>query len=137
MVCLMPPDSRDPSRRRNTSEVDLESAHLACRDRSSSWSGLLNGCTRLFLLVPGLRQVTGKIRCLCAEIARFGSKLESASLNYSATRQSYRELEKQGEEHNWPEAARTYAALGLAFARVRQFLGEKQGLLSDINEKAS
>ncbi len=48
-----------------------------------------------------------------------------------------RNLERQGEEQDWPEAAKTYASLGVAFARVRQFLGEKQRLVKDIHKKAS
>lgn len=37
-----------------------------------------------------------------------------------------RDLERQGEEQDWPEVARIYTALGLAFARVRQFLEKRQ-----------
>lgn len=39
------------------------------------------------------------------------------------------EMEQAGEDQDWPEAERLYSALGLAFARVRQFLESKQELL--------
>lgn len=39
------------------------------------------------------------------------------------------EMEQAGDEQDWPEAERLYTALGLAFARVRQFLnGNHQSL---------
>ncbi|MBX9568387.1 MAG: response regulator [Candidatus Obscuribacterales bacterium] len=41
-------------------------------------------------------------------------------------------LEQAGEEQDWPEAEKTYAALGLAFARVREFLSNQKELLRTI-----
>ena len=41
-------------------------------------------------------------------------------------------LEHAGEEQNWPEAEKVYAALGLAFARVREFLSTQKELLRTI-----
>lgn len=36
------------------------------------------------------------------------------------------EMERAGQEQNWTEAEKLYTALGLAFARVREYLSEKQ-----------
>ncbi|MGH9549689.1 MAG: response regulator, partial [Terriglobales bacterium] len=46
------------------------------------------------------------------------------------------ELERAGEEQDWPEAERLYAALGLAFARVRQFLQVKSELVKKMEQRA-
>ncbi len=45
------------------------------------------------------------------------------------------QLEHAGEEQNWPEAERLYSALGLAFARVRQFLHGKHELLREMQHR--
>lgn len=45
-------------------------------------------------------------------------------------------LEKAGDEQNWSEAERLYPALGLAFARVREFLAQKQEAIKKL-DKAS
>jgi CheY-like chemotaxis protein len=74
-----------------------------------------------------------------AIVGRLAHEIKGSSYAVSAKEmvKLCRELEHQGEQENWPEAARTYAALGLAFARVRQFLGEKQRLLKGIENKVS
>jgi CheY-like chemotaxis protein/HPt (histidine-containing phosphotransfer) domain-containing protein len=46
------------------------------------------------------------------------------------------ELEHAGEEQNWTEAEKLYAALGLAFARVREFLTVKQKLIINASESS-
>lgn len=64
-------------------------------------------------------------------VRRMAHEIKGSSYAISASEMATlcRDLEKQGEEQNWPEAARTYAALGLAFARVRQYLENEQQLL--------
>jgi len=44
------------------------------------------------------------------------------------------DLEHAGEEQNWTEAEKLYAALGLAFARVREFLSKKQKVMRDMGK---
>jgi len=43
------------------------------------------------------------------------------------------DLEHAGEEQNWTEAEKLYASLGLAFARVREYLTVKQKILRDAD----
>lgn len=46
-------------------------------------------------------------------------------------------LEAAAESENWSEAERLYTTLGLAFARVREFLTQKQNKLKDTIRRAS
>jgi CheY-like chemotaxis protein/HPt (histidine-containing phosphotransfer) domain-containing protein len=44
------------------------------------------------------------------------------------------DLEHAGEEQNWTEAEKLYAALALAFARVRDYLSAKRKVVRDIGK---
>ncbi len=68
-----------------------------------------------------------------AKLQRMTNEIKGSSYAVSATEMAglCRNLERQGEEQDWPEVARTYAALGLAFARVRKFLESNQQEIRD------
>jgi CheY-like chemotaxis protein len=74
-----------------------------------------------------------------AVVRRLALEIKGSSYAVSAREMIMlcRDLEEQGEREKWPEAALTYTALAMAFARVRQFLGEKQRLLEKRGKKAS
>ena len=67
-------------------------------------------------------------------VQRMAHEIKGSSYTVSAREMAKLclELERAGEEQNWPEAERLYSALGLAFARVRQFLHGKQNLLKSM-----
>lgn len=73
-----------------------------------------------------------------AIVRRMAHEIKGSSFAVSASEMAKLclELEHAGEEQNWPEAERLYAALGLAFARVRQYLQLKEELLKDMPRQA-
>ncbi len=69
-----------------------------------------------------------------AVVRRMAHEIKGSSYAVSAREMAKLclELEHAGEEQNWGEAEKLYASLGLAFARVRDFMAEKQKALRDI-----
>lgn len=69
-----------------------------------------------------------------AIVRRMAHEIKGSSYTVGAREmaQVCRELEKESEEQDWPEVEKLYVALGLAFARVRECLQNKEKLLSDI-----
>jgi CheY-like chemotaxis protein/HPt (histidine-containing phosphotransfer) domain-containing protein len=71
-----------------------------------------------------------------AVVRRMAHEIKGSSYAVSAREMAKLclELEHAGEEQNWTEAEKLYAALGLAFARVREFLTVKQQLMRDMGK---
>lgn len=65
-------------------------------------------------------------------VCRMAHEIKGSSYSVSAREMAKLclELEQASAEQDWPEAEKLYTALGLAFARVRQFLHEKKELLN-------
>lgn len=67
-------------------------------------------------------------------VCRMAHEIKGSSYSVSAREMAKLclELEHAGAEQDWPEAEKLYTALGLAFARVRQFLQNKEKLLRRV-----
>lgn len=67
-------------------------------------------------------------------VRRMVHEIKGSSYTVSAREmaQVCRELEQASEEQDWPEIEKLYVALGLAFARVRECLQNKEKLLTEI-----
>lgn len=82
-----------------------------------------------------LAQLESAIQHQDVAIVRYmAHEIKGSSYTVSAREmaQVCRELEAASEEHDWPEIEKLYVALGLAFARVRECLQNKDQILSEI-----
>jgi HPt (histidine-containing phosphotransfer) domain-containing protein len=69
-------------------------------------------------------------------VRRMAHEIKGSSYAVSAREMAklFLKLEHAAEEQNWTEAEKLYASLGLAFARVREFLTVKQELLRNVGK---
>lgn len=73
-----------------------------------------------------------------AIVRRMAHEIKGSSYTVGAREmaQVCRQLEQESEEQDWPEVEKLYVALGLAFARVRGCLQNKDKILSEIKASA-